>query len=375
MNQAAKIPDLQFETPVRFSPAVERPEPDEAETIQGLISTMRYINEKTLADGGHAIRSVHAKSHGILQGYLEVDAGLPGELAQGLFAKSRRYPVVIRISTLPGDMLDDSVSTPRGMAIKVIGVEGERLEGSERDVTQDFVLINGPAFGAPTPKKFLSVLKLLAKTTDRAEGLKKVLSAVMRQVQKVIVAVSGQPNVTVANLGGQPETHPLGETFFSQAPLRFGDYIAKLSVAPASAELKALTEAPLNVNGVPNGLRAAVVEFFGKNGGVWEIRAQLCTDLEHMPIENAAVVWPEQMSPFRRVGRIIVEPQLAWSKARSSAVDDGMSFAPWHGLAAHRPLGGIMRARKAAYEAARKFRAEKNGRVIQEPRGMVSFEE
>jgi hypothetical protein len=35
---------------------------------------MRYINEKTLADGGHAIRSVHAKSHGILQGYLEVDA-------------------------------------------------------------------------------------------------------------------------------------------------------------------------------------------------------------------------------------------------------------------------------------------------------------
>ena len=375
MNQAAKILELHAETPVRFSPAVERPEPDEAETIQGLISTMRYINEKTLADGGHAIRSVHAKSHGILQGYLEVDAGLPAELAQGLFAKTGRYPVVMRISTLPGDMLDDSVSTPRGLAVKVIGVEGERLEGSEQDITQDFVLINGPAFGAPTPKKFLSVLKLLAITTDRAERLKKFLSAVMRWVQKVIVAVSGQPNVTVANLGGQPETHPLGETFYSQAPLRFGDYIAKLSVAPASPGLKALTEAPLNVNGVPNGLRAAVVEFFMTNGGVWEVRAQLCTDLEHMPIENAAVVWPEELSPFRRVGRITVEPQLAWSEARSLAVDDGMSFAPWHGLAAHRPLGGIMRARKAAYEAARKFRAEKNGRVIREPREMVSFEE
>jgi hypothetical protein len=69
---------------------------------------------------------------------LEVDAGLPAELAQGLFAKPRRYPVVIRISTIPGDILDDSVSTPRGMAVKVIGVEGERLEGSENDVTQDF---------------------------------------------------------------------------------------------------------------------------------------------------------------------------------------------------------------------------------------------
>ena len=138
MNQAAKILDLRPETFVRFSPAVERPEPDEAETIRGLISTMRYINEKTLADGGHAIKSVHAKSHGFLQGYLEVDAGLPAELAQGLFAKPRRYPVVIRISTIPGDILDDSVSTPRGMAVKVIGVEGERLEGSENDVTQDF---------------------------------------------------------------------------------------------------------------------------------------------------------------------------------------------------------------------------------------------
>ena len=94
-----------------------------------------------------------------------------------------------------------------------------------------------------------------------------------------------------------------------------------------------------------------------------------------MQIENVAAVWPEGMSPFQRVGRITVEPQLAWSEARSLAVDDGMSFAPWHGLAAHRPLGEIMRARKAAYEAARKFRAEKNGRVIQEPREMVSIEE
>jgi hypothetical protein len=153
MNQAAEMIDPQFEIPVRFSPVVGRPEPDEAETIQGLISAMRYINEKTLADGDHAIRSVHAKSHGILQSYLEVDAGLPAELAQGLFAKTGRHPVVMRISTLPGDMLDDSVSTPRGLAVKGIGVEGERLEGSEQDFTQDFVLINGPAFGAPTPRK------------------------------------------------------------------------------------------------------------------------------------------------------------------------------------------------------------------------------
>jgi hypothetical protein len=373
MKRQTAFVDNSLQAPVRFSPSVEWPEADEAETVQGLMATMRYINEKTLADGGHAIRSVHAKSHGILQGYLEVDAGLPSDLAQGLFAKSRRYPVVMRFSTVPGDMLDDSVSTPRGLAVKIIGVEGERLEGSEGDVTQDLVLVNGPAFGAPNPKKFLSVLKLLARTTDEAEGLKKILSAVMRQVQRVIVAVSGRPNVTVATLGGQPETHILGETFYSQAPLRFGDFIAKISAAPVSPELLALVQAPLNVNGVPNGLREAVIDFFRKNSGVWEVRAQLCTDLDLMPIENAAVVWPEDLSPYRAVARITVTPQLAWSEARSAAVDDGMSFAPWHGLAAHRPLGGIMRVRKVVYEMARRFRAEANRRVIQEPREMVPF--
>ena len=373
MSLPSTIMNVQLEAPVRFSPSVERPDADEAKTTQGLIATMRYINEKTFADGGHALRSVHAKTHGILQGYLEVDTDLPDDLAQGLFAKPGRYPVVMRFSTLPGDVLDDSVSTPRGLAIKVIGVKGERLEGSEGDVTQDFVLINGPAFGAPNPKRFLARLRLLARTTNRAQRLKKILSAVMRQVQKVIVVITGRPNSTVATLGGHPETHILGDTFYSQAPLRFDDFIAKISVAPKSPELKALTRSPLNVNGVPNGLREAVLDFFKKNGGVWEVRAQLCTDLEHMPIENAAVVWSEEVSPYQRIARITVKPQLAWSEIRSSVVDDGMSFTPWHGLAAHRPLGGIMRVRKAAYEAAKKFRAERNGRVIQEPREMVPF--
>jgi hypothetical protein len=375
MNAPSILPSKQVPSPIPFSPAVERIEPDEAESINGLIATMRYVNEKTFADGGHAIRSVHAKSHGILEGYLEVTADLPFELAQGLFATPARYPIVMRFSTIPGDILDDSVSTPRGLSVKIIGVKGERLSGSEGDVTQDFLLVNGPAFGAPTPKKFLPVITLLSKTTDRVQGAKKALSAVMRQVQRIIVAITGQPNGTVATLGGQPETHILGDTFYNQAPVRFGDFMAKISVAPISPELAALKQSPLNVNGVPNGIREAVVEFFRKSGGVWELRAQLCRDLKLMPIENAAVVWPEELSPFRRIARIEVAPQTAWSEARSSAVDDGMQFSPWHGLVAHRPLGGIMRARKRVYEMARQFRAERNGRIIEEPREKLQFKD
>ena len=100
---------------------------------------------------------------------------------------------------------------------------------------------------------------------------------------------------------------------------------------------------------------------------------QLCTDLDKMPVEDASVEWPEQDSPYVAVARISVPPQQAWSEARSAAVDDGYSFSPWHGLAAHQPLGSVMRARKAAYQASAEFRAERNGRPLAEPTELDSL--
>ena len=44
-----------------------------------------------------------------------------------------------------------------------------------------------------------------------------------------------------------------------------------------------------------------------------------------------------------------------------------MWFSPWHGIAAHRPLGAIMRVRKAVYEASSGFRAKANGVILEEP--------
>ena len=103
---------------LRYGPGVEEPEPDEVDTGRALTETMRSISAKTLEDCGHALRSVHAKSHGLLDGTLTVGP-LPPLLAQGLFARPGRYPVVMRLSTIPGDILDDGVSTPRGVALKI----------------------------------------------------------------------------------------------------------------------------------------------------------------------------------------------------------------------------------------------------------------
>ncbi|MET7243253.1 catalase family protein [Methylobacterium sp. EM32] len=354
-----------MQAPLRFDPSFESVPPDEEEVQAEMIRVFETIQATTLKDYGHAVRGVHAKSHGLLTGRLTVLPDLPAALAQGLFAAPGTYDAVLRLSTNPGDILDDSVSTPRGLAVKVIGVPGERLPGAEGD-SQDFVMANAPAFTAPDAKAFLKSLKLLAATTDTPQVFKKVLSAALRGVESAIEAV-GVKSGTIISLGGHPETHILGETFYSQAALRWGDYVAKVAVAPVSPALTALTGAALDVNGQPNGLREAVSEFFAAHEGVWELRAQLLTDRDAMPVEDASIPWPEERSPYFPVARITVAPQESWSEDKVRRLDDGLAFSPWHGIAAHRPLGSVMRVRRAVYRSSAGFRARHNGCPIHEP--------
>jgi hypothetical protein len=187
-------------------------------------------------------------------------------------------------------------------------------------------------------------------------------------LEKLVEAFGGE-SAKLKALGGHPKTHILGETFFSQVPLRYGDYIAKLSVAPVSPDLIALKDAPVDLKGHPDGLREAVVEFFRQHGATWEVRVrvQLCVDLETMPVEDATVPWPEDKSPYVPVAHLTAGPQEAWSDRKAAAIDESLSFSPWHGLAAHRPLGVIMRLRRRAYEMSARYRASHNGHPISEP--------
>ena len=361
MNTAA------LAAPITYYPGLEEPEKDEAETAASLTETMLKISETTFADSKHAMRSVHAKSDGLLHGELVIADNLPPELRQGLFAEAGRYPVVMRLSTSPGDILDDKISTPRGLALKVIGVPGARLSDAPAQTSQDFVMVNGPAFQNANAKSFLSNVKLLAATTDKAEGFKKAASAIFRGTEKVIEALGGE-SAKIKGMGGHPQTHPLGETFYTQVPLRYGDYVAKVSVAPASANLKALTDAPVDLDDAPNGLREAVVSFFSAQSGDWELRVQLCRNLESMPIEDASAVWPEDQSPYITVARIHVAQQDAWSDTASPREEDALAFNPWNALDAHRPLGSINRVRKPVYAGSVDFRSRHNGCPIAEPR-------
>jgi hypothetical protein len=107
-------------------------------------------------------------------------------------------------------------------------------------------MADGPVFAALTAKKFLASLKLLAKTTDKAPGLNKALSSVLRGLEAGLESV-GSESATLKTLRGHPNNHILGATFYSQAPIRYGDYIAKMALFPVSPELTALNEKMVDV--------------------------------------------------------------------------------------------------------------------------------
>jgi hypothetical protein len=128
-NLCEREVSLVASAPILYRPDVEQMHEDEQKTIQELNSTF-VILERTAKDYGHAVRSVHAKAHGIFQGEMTVHGGLPAELAQGLFASPGTHKVFLRLSTNAGDILPDAISLPRGLAMKVFDVPGERLPGA-----------------------------------------------------------------------------------------------------------------------------------------------------------------------------------------------------------------------------------------------------
>lgn len=102
-------------------------------------------------------------------------------------------------------------------------------------------------------------------------------------------------------------------------------------------------------------------------GGQWELRVQFRRVLDTDPVEDASVAWLQDDNPYVPVAIITVPPQAGWSEDRATKMDDGAFFSPWHGIADHRTLSNIIRARKPAYAASSQLRGALNGCPMHEP--------
>ena len=350
--------------PLRYSADVEQPPADEQTTIDGIIAGMTQQSQAVEKREHHTVRASHAKSSACVVGELVIPDGLPPELAQGLFATPGTYPVAVRFAQGPGETLGDRVSTHRGMAVKVFGARGEKLPGHNVD-TQDFVFATGTTFPSGTAAGFLRDGTVIGKSTDLPEGIKSAVASVARNFNKALHAFGTAS--AKADFFGHPFSHPLAESYFSQAPLRFGDYVAKLGAIPAEPAQLALTDWRLDPHEDEDGFRHAAVAYFAGHDAVFEIKAQLWADAKKQPIEDASVDWPVAISPYRTIATLHLSKQDGYSTARVAYFDDTMSFRPAHSLATHRPLGSVMRARLQVYQALSDFRHRENGVTTVEP--------
>ena len=349
---------------VRYSDAVETVAEDESAVVADIVATMTRESQTVAERDGKTVRASHAKSTGLVKGTFSVLPDLPQAFRQGLFAVQRDYPALMRFAQGPGEKLSDSVSTHRGVGIKLLGVEGAKLPGHGGS-TQDFVFATGVVFAQSNASSFLTAIKGIQKGTGMPEVVKQAVSSTSRAVNAAFNAV-GSDSPTFGFFG-HTKRNPLADAYFSQAALRFGDYVAKMGIFPVSPDLVAIVDETLDTGADPDAFRHALVQRLRTGGAEFELRVQLCTDLDAMPVEDASRPWPEDQSPYTAVARITIPAQDAYSPARQTYFDEVLSFQPAHSLAAHRPLGSLMRARLATYPALSAYRHRRTGTSQVEP--------
>ena len=355
---------------VDYFPGIEQPKAGEREAIEGIIAAMSSETDKVArAGGGRAVRASHAKTTGLLKGEFRVHPDLADPFRQGLFADGGAvFPALARLAQGAGEHLPDRVSTHRGLSVKLFGVRGDKLPG-HADETQDFIFATGPVFPDPDAAAFLTSIRRIEKHAGGSVRLKRAVSGTARRLNALSKALRGR-DVPVLDFFGHAPLHPLAESYHSQVPLRFGRYLAKLALFPVAPAQVAWRGRTIDASGDDDAFAHAVERYCADQDTVFEMRAQLLTNLDRMPIEDASVEWPESESPYVTVGTLVLPAQAAMGAERVRFVEERVTFRPSHSLAAHRPLGSLGRARLAVYGALAAKRQGHNGSAPLEPAGL-----
>src|SRR3954464_12525484 len=131
----------------------EQREPNEDALIARIERTMRRKLERDYAPAVTR-RDAHPKHTGLLQATFPAAADLPPAVRVGLFAEPRAYQAWIRTSNASGKPQSDAVPDVRGLAIKLLDVEGEKIPESEEPRTQDFGILSTPSMPLGTVRLF-----------------------------------------------------------------------------------------------------------------------------------------------------------------------------------------------------------------------------
>jgi catalase len=325
--------------------SVESPPPGEAAFTQLIADRLKA---KIIRENPPGImrRDAHPKMHGVVRAEFIVEADLPEELRVGIFSEPKTYRAWIRFSNQSNRIGPDSKADIRGMAIKLMGVPGEKLLEAERDEqTQDFILISTPVF--------------VTKDVEEFDGLLKAMeSGALAQIWFYLTHLRMVRNILKAL---RKFANPLQVRYFSTTPYLWGETAIKYSAIPRGGDPDAIPK-----NAQDDYLRTAMVRQLEAGDARFDFTVQLRTDARTMPIEDPGREWSEAASPYRKVASIVI-PRQSFDTGQQREFGENLSYSPWHSLPEHRPLGGVNRARKVVYAFISTFRHQKNNAPRREP--------
>ena len=340
-----------------FTIAEERPIPDEEAHLQSIIDTFTAQMTKLWKPGGFE-RGGNTKTHGIVRAEFIVHEGLPAEYRHGIFAEPKTYRAWVRFSG-PGPYVTPDIDDVGFMSIsiKLLGVPGPKLMDEEK-YTQDMFGVSTPTFVTADTKSNAHLQKWSLKDASLFHFLN------FRNPHLLDLIMQG--------LFIKTQSSPFEAPYFSCVPYLLGEGQAMMySVWPKTKKKTLIPGLPFRPP--DDYLRNAMVSALDSGDVELDFRIQRQTDPHLMPIENAAVLWPERLSPRASVATIRI-PRQTFATPAQIEFEKRLSFNPWHCIPEHRPLGNQSRARHRMYWELSKLRHSKNNIPHYEPNGDEEFE-
>lgn len=334
---------------------------DEEAVARAIAAAMRHHVESAYPPGKRpARRDAHPKAHGCVRATFRVEEHLPPQLAHGVFIPGKSYAAWIRFSNGDGNPnRADTKGDSRGMAIKLLGVPGEKILPEEKDEqTQDFVMIDHPVFVVDDPAQYL---KLITRS-----GSKNFL---IRLLAPLAIGLRGALNalsITKATIAS-----PLEARYWSTTAYRLGTGEGKVAIK-FSAKPCIPPTATVPADAGPDFLREVMARQLSERAFRFDFLVQPRTT-PAMSVERSTVEWTESEAPFHKVATITI-PQQTFSSPAQDTFCENLSFTPWHARPEHLPLGGVNRVRRVVYDEVSRLRHQMNAAPRREPTGDERFD-
>ena len=329
----------------------EYPEPGEARLIEEMV---KVAVERMKPRQGRIRRGQHAKATGCVQGVFTIRDDVPDDLRHGVFHRpDRSFQAIVRFSNSSETIGHDGSVAARGMAIKLLDVDGTPAIPGTENRCQDFLTVNLPVFPFATPAEYVRFFEIRA--TPLVGDL---LAAAWFALFHPRHLTSGL-KILNKNVTSPLMTYWSGSPYWLGPPGTTGGRAVKYSLVPRSGGMAPPVRQKRKLGDY---LSQALEQYLRTREAVFEFRVQPQTDPVAMPVEDVSVEWDEAVSKPIPVATLTIGLQDVDS-AEGSALAmecETMAFSPWNALAEHRPMGGINRLRQAVYLASQAKRAEKD---------------